>query len=132
MKDLVYFHQKDTSLSKEEKTDHMSDEKQDTIKPDKEGRVRGRKSRKTNVEQELNLSETLKEVKGFLKSEIDRDDLKKSNSKTILYLQEDQIISPEKNSLREILATNEFSALKKMIRDVVLEELDNREKSSKK
>ena len=124
--------QKDAALTKEEKTDQMADEKQEKIKPNKEGRVRSNKSGKENVEKELDLSATLEEVKGFLKSEIDREDLKKSNSKTILYLQEDQIISPEKNSLREILAANEFSALKKMIRDVVLEELDNREKSNKK
>ncbi len=124
--------QKDVAVTKEEKTDQMPDEKQDKIRPNKEGQVRSKKTGKENVEKGLDLSATLEEVKGFLKSEIDRKDLKKSNSKTILYLQEDQIISPEKNSLREILATNEFSALKKMIRDVVLEELDNREKSSKK
>ena len=110
----------------------MPDEKQDKIRPNKEGQVRSKKTGKENVEKGLDLSATLEEVKGFLKSEIDRKDLKKSNSKTILYLQEDQIISPEKNSLREILAANEFSALKKMIRDVVLEELDNREKNNKK
>ena len=124
--------QKDAALTKEEKTDQMPDEKQDKIRPKKERRVRSKKTEKENVEKELDLSATLEEVKGFLKSEIDREDLKKSNSKTILYLQEDQIISSEKNSLREILAENEFSALKKMIRDVVLEELDNREKSNKK
>ena len=124
--------QKDAALTKEEKTDQMPDEKQDKIRPNKEGRVRSKKTGKENVEKGLDLSATLEEVKGFLKSEIDREDLKKSNAKTILYLQEDQIISPEKDSLREILAANEFSALKKMIRDVVLEELDNREKSNKK
>ncbi len=124
--------QKDVALTKGEKTDQMPDEKQEKIRPNKQGRVRSNKTGKENVEKELDLSATLEEVKGFLKSEIDREDLKKSNSKTILYLQEDQIISPEKNSLREILAANEFSALKKMIRDVVLEELDNREKSNKK
>ena len=124
--------QKDVAVTKEEKTDQMPDEKQDKIRPNKEGRVRSKKTGKENIEKELDLSATLEEVKGFLKSEIDRKDLKKSNSKTILYLQEDQIISPEKSSLREILAANEFSALKKMIRDVVLEELDNREKSNKK
>ena len=124
--------QKDAALTKEEKTDQMPDEKQDKIRPNKEGRVRNKKTGKENIEKELDLATTLEEVKGFLKSEIDREDLKKSNSKTILYLQEDQIISPEKSSLREILAANEFSALKKMIRDVVLEELDNREKSNKK
>ncbi|MDG2355979.1 MAG: hypothetical protein P8L82_08185 [Paracoccaceae bacterium] len=124
--------QEDAALTKEEKTDQMPDEKQDKIRPNKEGPARSKKTGKENVEKELDLSATLEEVKGFLKSEIDREDLKKSNSKTILYLQEDQIISPEKNSLREILAANEFSALKKMIRDVVLEELDNREKSNKK
>ena len=124
--------QKDAALTKEEKTDQMADEKQEKIKPNKEGRVRSNKSGKENVEKELDLSATLEEVKGFLKSEIDREDLKKSSAKNILYLQEDQIISSGKDNLREILAANEFSALKRLIREVVSEELGNWERSNKK
>ena len=71
-------------------------------------------------------------MKGFLNSEIDREDLKKSSAKNILYLQEDQIISSGKDNLREILAANEFSALKRLIREVVSEELGNWERSNKK
>ena len=101
-------HQNDILWTKSKKTDHMSDEKQHKVRPDKEGRVRNRKNRKEDIEKELNLSETLKEVKEFLKSEIGKEELKKSDAKNILYLQEDQIISSGKSNLREVLAEDDF------------------------
>ena len=124
-------HQNDISLSNRKKTDYVPDETQKNIKPDKGGRVSGRGGRKKNVEKEVDLSETLKEVEGFLKSEIDREDKKKVNVKTILYLQEDQMISSGRKNLSEILMEDEFLALKKLIKEMVSEELDSRERSNK-
>ncbi len=124
-------HQNDISLSNRKKTDYVPDETQKNIKPDKGGRASGRGGRKKNVEKEVDLSETLKEVEGFLKSEIDREDKKKVNVKTILYLQEDQMISSGRKNLSEILMEDEFLALKKLIKEMVSEELDSRERSNK-
>ena len=124
-------HQNDISLSNRKKTDYVPDETQKNIKPDKGGRVSGRGGRKKNVEKEVDLSETLKEVEGFLKSEIDREDKKKVNVRTILYLQEDQMISSGRKNLSEILMEDEFLALKKLIKEMVSEELDSRERSNK-
>ena len=103
----------------------MSNEKKDKIEIDNQRPNKGNKHEKQSIERETTIPETLKEVQNFLMAEIDKQDSKQTSKQNILFLTEDQLISSGKKSFAD-LTSEEMVVLKKLIRDVVSEELDNR------
>ena len=104
----------------------MPNEKKTEYESGKKQPIKGGKNPRGLVEHEIEIPETLEKVKSFLKTEINKPEKEEVERHSILYLKEDQLISPEKDNLGG-LTPDDILVLKKLIRDVVKEELDNRE-----
>ena len=104
--------------------------KTNKVTPSNKRATKAQKNLKTNTKPEKSIPDTLKEVEDFLKIEIDKQGQIEEINQEILYLKEDQLISSSKNHFMA-LSSEEIVFLKRMIRDIVSEELDNRGLTSK-
>ena len=104
--------------------------KRNKVAPSNKRATKAQKNLKTNTDQEKSIPDTLKEVEDFLKIEIDKQGQIEEINQEILYLKEDQLISSSKSDFMA-LSSEEIVFLKRMIRDIVAEELDNRGLTSK-
>ena len=100
------------------------------VTPSNKRPTKAQKNLKANTKQEKSIPDTLKEVEDFLNTEIDKQGQIEVINQEILYLKEDQLISSSKNHFMA-LSSEEIVFLKRMIRDIVSEELDNRGLTSK-
>ena len=99
--------------------------KTNKVAPSNKRAAKAQKNLKKNTNQEKSIHDTLKEVEDFLKIEIDKQGQIDETNQEILYLKEDQLISSSKSDFMA-LSSEEIVLLKRMIRDIVSEELDNR------
>ena len=100
------------------------------VTPTNKQPTKAQKNLKANTKQAKSIPDTLKEVENFLKIEIDKQGQIEVINQEILYLKEDQLISSSKSDFMA-LSSEEIVFLKRMIRDIVSEELDNRGLTSK-
>ena len=76
--------------------------------------TKAQKNFKTNTHQEKSIPDTLKEVKDFLKIEIDKQGQIEETNQEILYLKEDQLITSDKSDFMA-LSSEDIVLLKRMI-----------------
>ena len=95
------------------------------VTPSNKQPTKAQKNLKASTKQEKSIPDTLKEVEDFLKIEIDKQGQIEEINQEILYLKEDQLISSSKSDFMA-LSSEEIVFLKRVIRDIVSEELDNR------
>ena len=103
----------------------MPSQNQDRIKQEKEETTKHQRSKKSVVNNEINITDALKEVQTFLMKEMEVKNQERDSDQSILYLTKDQLISNEKRNTIS-LSNDDVVKLKSIVREIVSEELDKR------
>ena len=103
----------------------MASQTPDRIKQEKEETIKHQRSKKSLVNNEVSITDALKEVETFLMTEMEKKNQERDSDQSILYLTKDQLISNEKRNPIS-LSNNDVVKLKSIVRQIVSEELDKR------
>ena len=103
----------------------MPSQNQDRIKQEKEETTKHQRSKKSVVNNEINITDALKEVQTFLMKEMEVKNQERDSDQSILYLTKDQLISNEKRNPIS-LSNDDVVKLESIVREIVSEELDKR------
>ena len=103
----------------------MPSQNQDRIKQEKEETTKHQRSKKSVVNNEVSITDALREVETFLMTEVEKKNQERDSDQSILYLTKDQLISNEKRNPIS-LSNDDVVKLKSLVREIVSEELDKR------
>ena len=103
----------------------MPTQNQDRIKQEKGETIKRQRSKKSVVNNEVSITDALREVETFLMKEMETKNQERDSDQSILYLTKDQLISNEKRNPIS-LSNDDVVKLKSIVREIVTEELDKR------
>ena len=103
----------------------MASQTPDRIKQEKEETIKHQRSKKSLVNNEVSITDALKEVETFLMTEMEKKNQERDSDQSILYLTKEQLISNEKRNPIS-LSNDDVVKLKSIVRQIVSEELDKR------
>ena len=76
----------------------MPSQNQDRIKQEKEETIKHQRSKKSVVNNEVCITDALREVETFLMTEMEKKNQERDSDQSILYLTKDQLISNEERN----------------------------------